>query len=144
MRQALWSIVSGRSKRPVAADSKGATPEVATAIDAWDTRAEKAAGELYLLVSEEQKVHFAGISDDPCKMWTKLEKIHPQNANAYDALFSIQKLSDKALQAHLARVDQGMQNIKELRLDDFTCWNWEVDSTRRLTDTDTLQSELSD
>lgn len=68
MRQGLWSIVSGRSKRLVVVDSKAPTVEEATAIDAWDTRAEKTAGELYLLVSEEQKKHFAGLSDDPCKM----------------------------------------------------------------------------
>ena len=68
-------------------------------------------------------MHFAGISDDPCRMWTKLEKIHLQKRsrfNAYDALFSIRKLPDESLQALMARVDQGMQNIKELRPDDFT------------------------
>lgn len=81
--------------------------------------------ELCLLVSSEQKVHFAGISDDPCKMWTKLEKIHLQKRpgarfNAYDAPFSVQRLPDESLQALMTRVDQGMQNIKELRPDDFT------------------------
>ena len=61
MRQGLWGIVSGRSKRPIPADSKATTAAEAALIDAWDKNAEKAAGELYLLVSEEQKVHFAGI-----------------------------------------------------------------------------------
>ena len=66
MRQGLWGIVSGRSKRPIPADSKATTAAETALIDAWDKNAEKAAGELYLLVSEEQKVHFAGITDHPC------------------------------------------------------------------------------
>ena len=41
----------------------GATPEEQAAIDSWEEKAEKAAGELYLLVSQDQKVHFMGISD---------------------------------------------------------------------------------
>ena len=92
MRQGLWGIVSGRSKRPIPAESKATTAAETALIDAWDKNAEKAAGELYLLVSEEQKVHFAGITDDPCKMWAQLESVHLQRRpgarfNAYDALF---------------------------------------------------------
>ena len=75
MRQGLWGIVSGRSKRPVPADSKALTAAETEGIEAWDDKAEKAAGELYL--------------DDPCKMWKKLESIHLQKCpgarfNAYD------------------------------------------------------------
>ena len=92
MRQGLWGIVSGRSKRPIPAHAKATTAAETALIDAWDKSAEKAAGELYLLVSEEQKVHFAGITDDPCKMWAQLERVHLQRRpgarfNAYDALF---------------------------------------------------------
>ena len=118
MRQGLWGIVSGRSKRPIPADSKATTAAEAALIDAWDKNAEKAAGELYLLVSEEQKV-FAGITDDACKMWAQLESVHLQRRpgarfNAYD-LFSIRKLPDESLQALMARVDKALQEIKELR-----------------------------
>ena len=124
MRQGLWGIVSGRSKRPVPADSKAPTAAETEGIEAWDDKAEKAAGELYLLVSEEQKVHFAGISDEPSKMWTKLETIHLQKRpgarfNAYDVLFSIHKFPDESLQALMGRVDKAMQIIKEFR-PDFT------------------------
>ena len=125
MRQGLWGIVSGRSKRPVPADSKAPTAAETEGIEAWDDKAEKAAGELYLSVSEEQKVHFAGITDDPCKMWAQLESVHLQRRpgarfNAYDALFSIRKLPDESLQALMARVDKAMQEIKELRDAEFT------------------------
>ena len=68
MRQGLWGIVSGRSKRPVPADSKAPTAAETEGIEAWDDKAEKAAGELYLLVSEEQKIHFAGVASDLCLM----------------------------------------------------------------------------
>ena len=128
MRQGLWGIVSGRSKRPIPVDSKATTAAETALIDAWDKNAEKAAGELYLLVSEEQKVHFAGITDDPCKMWAQLESVHLQRRpgarfNAYDALFSIRKLPDESLQALMARVDKAMQEIKELRDAEFTLDN---------------------
>ena len=77
------------------------------------------------MVSEEQKVHFAGITDDPCKMWAQLERVHLQRRpgvrfNAYDALLSIRKLPDESLQAFMARVDKAMQEIKELRDAEFT------------------------
>ena len=53
MRQGLWGIVSGRSKRPIPADSKATTAAETALIDAWDNNAR----ELHLLVSEEQKVY---------------------------------------------------------------------------------------
>ena len=117
MRQELWAIVSGKSRRRIAGNSNAAETAL---IAAWDADADKAAGELYLLVSEEQKVHFAGITDDPCKMWAQLGCVHLQRRprarfNAYDALFSILKLPDESLQALMARVDKAMQEIKELR-----------------------------
>ena len=40
----------------------------AAEIASFEKKAEKVARELYLLVSQEQKVHFVGISDDPYKM----------------------------------------------------------------------------
>ena len=66
MEYCLWQVEE--------ADSGGLAAETAL-IDAWDKNAEKAAGELYLLVSEEQKVHFAGITGDPCKTSAQLENV---------------------------------------------------------------------
>ena len=92
MRQGLWGIVSGCNTKPVPADSKSPTAAETASINTWSNKVEKAAEELYLLVTEEQKVHFAGISDDSYKMWKKLESIHLQKRpgarfNAYDTLF---------------------------------------------------------
>jgi len=54
------------------------------------------------------------------KMWLKLESIHLQKHpatrfNAYDALFSIRKQDDKSLTSVMTRVDQAMQQVKDLR-----------------------------
>ena len=125
MRQGLWGIVSGRTKKPVQTSTTPLTATESAAITTWEDKAEKAARELYLLVSDEQKVHFAGISDDPCAMWKKLESIHLQKRpgarfNAYDVLFSIRKASDESLTALMTRVDAAMQKIQNLRSDGFT------------------------
>jgi hypothetical protein len=39
------------------------------ALDAWYLKSDKAAGYIYLAVEENQKIHFAMISDYPVKMW---------------------------------------------------------------------------
>lgn len=61
MRQGLWGVVSGKVPKPGILDPKASTTAELENISSWDAKAEKAAGELYLLVSQEQKVHFAGI-----------------------------------------------------------------------------------
>ena len=125
MRQGLWGIVSGRTLKPVPVDEKTVTTQEAAAIQSWAEKAERAAGELYLLVSPSQKVHFQGISDDPCAMWKKLESVHLQKCsgarfNAYDALFGIKKASDESLSALMARVDSQIEQIQNLRPVGFT------------------------
>ena len=50
MRQGLWSIVSGRVVKPSIMDAKAPTSTELENIAAWEDKAEKAAGELYLLV----------------------------------------------------------------------------------------------
>ena len=39
-------------------------------------KGEKAAGEIYLLVENDQRVHFRGHEEDPIKMWELLEAAH--------------------------------------------------------------------
>ncbi|KAF9474627.1 hypothetical protein BDN70DRAFT_815331 [Pholiota conissans] len=68
--QGVWRIVS------TVLTSKGHTEEAS--LDAWTTKSDKAAGYIYLAVEENQKVHFASISDDPVKMWTALAAVHLQ------------------------------------------------------------------
>ena len=121
MRQGLWGIMSGRVTRPTLADTdtKAFTAAEQILVQVFDDKKEKAAGELYLLVSDEQKVHFTGISDNPSEMWKKLESIHLQNRpgarfNAYDVLFSIRKAPDESLTALMTRVDSAMDQIQNL------------------------------
>ena len=125
MRQGLWGIVSGRVVKPSIMDAKAPTSTELENIAAWEDKAEKAAGELYLLVSQEQKVHFAGIASNPCLMWQKLEAVHLQKRpgarfNAYEVLFDIRKSPDESLTSLMTRVDTAMEQIQNLRPDAFT------------------------
>jgi hypothetical protein len=88
----LWRLVSGKVKAPVV--SVAVTEAEANALDAWEAKLDKAAGWLFLMVEQEQRVHFQGIQDSPVKMWEALEAVHRQKKagmrfNAYDELFSI-------------------------------------------------------
>ena len=56
----------------------------------WRKRRDKAAGELFLAVSPEERAHFGGEQDDPVKMWKVLETAHVKRRpgarfNAYNA-----------------------------------------------------------
>ena len=42
----------------------------------WLKHAQKAAGELYLAVEQDQKSHFHGILSDPIGIWTTLCNVH--------------------------------------------------------------------
>ena len=119
----LWRLVSGSVTPP----SLPASPTEAqlTARDAWESKADKAAGWLYLMVEPEQRIHFNGIQDDPVKMWTSLQSVHLQKRpgmrfNAYDDLFSIRKLEDESLQSLINRVEDAVKTIRDLRPKDFT------------------------
>ena len=99
MRSGLYRLVKGLEKRPSPADKAAVTDVEQAAMDKWDEKALKAAGELFLNVSPEQRVHFAGKEDDPVAIWNALESVHLQKRpgarfNAYDDLFSIQKKED--------------------------------------------------
>ena len=50
----LWRIVSGKQIAP--ALSSPVTQQEADALDAWEARCDKAAGWLYLMVDQEQRV----------------------------------------------------------------------------------------
>ena len=51
MRNGLWKLVSGRWPQPTDDEND---------LLKWETKAEKAAGEIYLLVESDQRVHFRG------------------------------------------------------------------------------------
>ena len=84
MRNGLWKLVSGKLPKPRDED-EGIK---------WELKAERAAGEIYLLVESDQRVHFRGYEDDPIEMWKLLEAAHLSKKpgarfNAYDDLFTI-------------------------------------------------------
>ena len=77
MKKGYYRLVTGKETRPEAAGATPTAAEVAL-IDAWEDKALRAAGEIYLAVDQEQKTHLAGIEDDPVAMWSKLESVHLQ------------------------------------------------------------------
>ena len=120
MRNGLWRLVSGREIKPQTNDSYS--------LSDWEAKADKAAGEIYLLVENDQRVHFRGSDDDPIKMWKLLEAAHLSKRpgarfNAYDDLFSIRKQDDESLVNLGVKIEQAMQNIQNLRTPGFTIEN---------------------
>ncbi len=116
MRNGLWRLVSGRELQP----SSGIEE-----LNKWEAKAEKAAGEIYLLVENDQRVHFRGHEEDPIKMWKLLEDAHLSKKpgarfNAYDDLFNIRKQDDESLVVLGVRIEKAMQTIKNLRPTTFT------------------------
>ena len=94
-------------------------------MEKWDERADKAAGEIYLSLSDDQKPHVEACSDDPVAMWTKLESVHLQKKpgmrfNAWEEFFSIHLEENESLSSLMTRIDTGMQNVQNLRPDSFT------------------------
>ena len=63
MRNGLWRLVSGKETKPKQAEDA----------EAWEAKADKAAGEIYLMVENDQRVHFQGAEEDPIQMWQHLE-----------------------------------------------------------------------
>jgi hypothetical protein len=76
----LWLLVNGSETCPTSDTDLQAK---------WDVKADKAAGELYLACSVEQRMHIDTVQDDPVKIWTTLASIHLQQRpgarfNAWD------------------------------------------------------------
>ena len=76
MRSGLYRLVKGLEKRPSPADKAAVTDVEQAAMDKWDEKALKAAGELFLIIEVEQRMHLAGVEDDPVVIWTKLVSVH--------------------------------------------------------------------
>jgi len=121
--QALWRIVSGASKPPTVSAPPREGEE--DKLEAFQVKADKAAGIMWLMVEPTQRVHFRGIKDDAVKMWGVLEGVHMQKQpgtrfNAYDDLFSIRKHDEEDLQSLINRVDDAIHRIRDLRSIGFT------------------------
>ena len=116
MRNGLWRLVSERELKPSSGGDE---------LNRWEAKAEKAAGEIYLLVENDQRVHFRGHEEDPIKMWKLLEEAHLSKKpgarfNAYDDLFNIRKQDDETLVSMGVRIEKAMQTIQNLRPATFT------------------------
>ncbi|KIJ59009.1 hypothetical protein HYDPIDRAFT_33586 [Hydnomerulius pinastri MD-312] len=108
----LWLLVNGTEKRPADSDAEGQAK--------WDIKADKAAGELYLACSVEQRVHIEAVQDDPVKIWSTLSSIHIQECpatrfNTWDDFFSSRHQSGDSLSTLIARIEESMSKIQELR-----------------------------
>ena len=78
MKLGLWTLVKGIEKKPAVSDQTSPTTEESAAVLAWEVRALKAAGELFLAIEAEQRTHIVGLEDDPVGIWAKLESVHLQ------------------------------------------------------------------
>jgi len=121
--QALWRIISSASKAPTV--SIPAKEGEEDKLEAWQVKADKDAGIMWLMVEQAQRVHFRGIKDDAVKMWGVLEGVHMQKQpgtrfNAYDDLFSIRKHDGEDLQLLINRVDDAIHRIHDLQSIGFT------------------------
>ena len=101
------------------------TTEELKAIDNWEDKALRAAGEIYLSLSDDQKTHIEDISDDPVKMWAKLEVVHLQKKpsmrfNAWEEFFSIHMEESESLSSLMTRIDAAMIKVRNLRPDAFS------------------------
>ena len=115
MKNGLWRLVSEKEKKPT---EEGALAK-------WEAKAERAAGEIFLLVENDQRVHFRGSEEDPIKMWKELENAHLSKKpgarfNAYDDLFSIRKDEKESLMDLGVRIEKAMASIQNLRPSSFT------------------------
>ena len=124
MKLGLWMLVKGVELKPEGVDSKALTAAEDAAILAWEIKAGKAAGELYLAVQGDQRTHLSGIEDNPVAIWTKLESVHLQKHSGSrflsdDTFFSIQKKEDESLTSLITRIYEGMIQVKNLRPKDF-------------------------
>ena len=121
----LWEYIDGSNPMPVAADATKPTADERKELVEWKRKANKASGEIWLSVEDDQKVYIKEVKGDPAAMWKKLEDIHLQKKpgarfNAYDVLFSIRKDENETLTALMARADKAMQDIKALRPSGFS------------------------
>ena len=116
----VWRVVTGEKAQPT--DSA----ELERYQEQWD----KAAGTLKLKVEHGQETHYEGYEDNPMQIWIHLEAAHVSKKpamrfNAYLDLFSIRKRDDETLSSVMIRIDQAMQQIRNLRPQAFTLANLE-------------------
>ncbi|PPQ88049.1 hypothetical protein CVT25_001797 [Psilocybe cyanescens] len=117
----IWRIVSGAKTQPFLSDIL--TARELAALKLYHENCDKAYGIIYLHLDNNQKIHLEAVKDDPIQMWEVLKAVYqkcPGNRfNAYDDLFSIQKVKGESLQTLINRVEQAVLLIQQLRPKDF-------------------------
>ena len=117
MSKELWMLVDNKEPCPPSMDLEARVK--------WQKQAQKAAGELYLSVEQDQKSYFHGMLSNPICILLTLHDVHMSKKpgaifNAYDELFSIRKQPNESLQSLYARINVSMQNIQDLWPTAFT------------------------
>ncbi|GJF00546.1 hypothetical protein PsYK624_168390 [Phanerochaete sordida] len=115
----------GKETKPTGKHPKAPTEAEQEKLDAWEENALRAAGEIYLSLSDYQKTDVQGCLEDPVKMWATLESVHLQKKpgmrfNAWEEFFSVHMEESDSLSSLMTRVDAAMQRVKNLRPDTFT------------------------
>ena len=115
-KKGLWRLVKGERSKP---------DPLETDYEGWLEDAEKAAGDIYLCLDPQQRVHIEGLEDDPISMWNTLARVHLHKQagtrfNAYSDLFNIVKKEDESLQSLMNRTSLAMTSIKNLRPKEYT------------------------
>jgi hypothetical protein len=95
------------------------------AAERFHSARKKAAGDIYIHLSQSQRAHVRGIEDDPIAMWDKLLSIHSQQVpgmrfGAYNELLSVTKQPDESLQSVAGCVSKALVRVQELRPELFT------------------------
>ena len=88
--------------------------------DAWNIKQDKAAGEIMLNITPDQRIHIRKHQNNPNATWDTLKALNVQQKAgtrfvAYDEFFSIRTLPDETLTVLIARVEQAMARIQEFR-----------------------------
>jgi hypothetical protein len=116
----LIRVVNGSLAKPSFADPSQPTDAESTKLEAWQDKADAAAGWIVTMLEPDQRVHLKGINDDPVLSWKKLEEVHMvkkagSRFNAWDDLFNIRKKDDETLSSMVTRIDGVMNSVKNLR-----------------------------
>lgn len=86
------------------------------AMKKWDDKALRAASELYLSLSDDQKTHVEDLIGNPVKIWAKLESLHVQKEARHairclGEFFAIHMAENEPLSSLMTRIDVAMQKI---------------------------------
>lgn len=117
MKMGYWRLVSGVESRPAA--------DMDIEQRKWDKMQSKAAGEIFLNVSQDQRIHFSGFEEDPVHMWSALESAHIVHRpgarfNGYESLLTITKDEGESLQSLTNHIEEAMLTCQNLRPPLFT------------------------